>query len=140
MRDDDEIDIVSKRQDAKIGDMKGRTISAILGNIGDEELYFVMKEGDGYRMKHYQDCCESVVLEDIVGDLSWLINSPILLAEERSSSSKDEHGIPGKDNDCESYTWTFYEFVTMKGAVTLRWYGVSNGYYSEKVDFEWIQI
>lgn len=41
----------------------------------------------------------------------------------------------GQDKYSESYTWTFYRLQTTRGLVVMRWYGESNGYYSESVEF-----
>ena len=87
---------------------------------GDVKVY------TSYRMFHGQDCCESVSLNDVVGDLED-IHGVILSAEETTSEAE------GKQQ--ESATWTFYSLRTVKGAVTLRWFGESNGYYSEEVEF-----
>ena len=64
--------------------------------------------------------------------LDWTATrSPLLVAEEVSSD-----GAPPPDRQwgVDSYTWTFYRFQTIRGSVTVRWLGESNGYYSESVD------
>lgn len=77
---------------------------------------------------HNQDCCECVSIDDIVGDFSDLIGSPLLLSEE-STNSEDN-----PPEYADSFTWTFYKFATIKGYVDIKWLGESNGYYSESVD------
>lgn len=117
---------------AKFEDLLGKTIHRVKKECGDDtrddELYFFMSDGSYYRMYHERDCCEEVYIEDICGEIDWLIDYPILRAEERSNQEGDQSG--------GSCTWTFYELATLQGAVTIRWYGESNGYYSERVSFE----
>jgi hypothetical protein len=100
------------------------------------ELLFTTSAGQRYRMYHVQDCCENVYLYDVCGELDDLIGSPLLMAEEVSSAN--EPPIIREWGEPDSFTWTFYKFATIDGYVTLRWFGESNGYYSEEVTFELI--
>lgn len=117
---------------ARIEDLIGVTLKAIDNSTGDK-LIFVAEDGREWIMSHQQDCCESVSIDDVCGDLSDLIGSPIVMAEE-SASSENPDGIDIPEYQ-ESFTWTFYKLATHNGYVTIRWYGESNGYYSEGVDF-----
>lgn len=113
-------------------DLLGKTFVEVINNNNDE-LIFKVNDKEIYKLYHGQDCCENVRIEDICGDLNDLIGSPILQAEENSSSDETPEGIDYKGY--ESYTWTFYRIATIKGQVVIRWLGESNGYYSESVDF-----
>lgn len=119
-------------RDAAFSDLVGKTIKEIRGaEEGSDEVMFVLDDGTRYRMHHLQDCCECVYLADVIGDILDVVGSPIVSAEEVSTSDGDRIG----EYD-DSFTWTFYKLDTVKGGVTLRWYGSSNGYYSERVSFD----
>ena len=115
----------------EMADFLGKTFTEIKGGIGKDELIFICAEGV-FKMYHSQDCCERVNIEDITGDLEDLIGAPILIAEESTSDKNPDGAEVSKYQDC--FTWTFYKFATKKGYVDIRWYGESNGYYSESVD------
>lgn len=117
---------------AELKDLIGKTLTKV-EQVGEDVIVFITSEGKRYRLYHSQDCCESVTVEDIVGDLADLVGEPILVAEE-ATSDKNPDGVTKKYQD--SFTWTFYKFATRKGYVDIRWYGESNGYYSESVYFE----
>jgi len=110
-------------------ELVGRTLYKATAD--GEELTLYLSDTNYVRFYHRQDCCESVYIEDICGDLEDLVGSELVEAEEVSSYDAD----PLYEGE-ESYTWTFYKFRTRKGSVTVRWYGSSNGYYSESVDVE----
>lgn len=121
---------------AGIKDLVGKTLTEIRDN--GNELIFIVDDGTQYKMYHAQDCCESVTIEYIVGDLQDLVGSPILKAEEVSNykpTSEEDIQRTEQANSWGSCTWTFYKLATIKGYVDIRWFGESNGYYSESVDF-----
>lgn len=113
----------------KIEALIGQTCVVVEQSSGESSdvLRFVLQDGRYYDFyyEHYEpDCCADCHIEDVCGNLNDLVGSPIIEAEERIHSG---------ESGCESTTWTFYAFATAKGAVTVRWIGSSNGYYSESV-------
>ena len=108
--------------------MKGKTFVKVEGSVGSGEMLFVTAEGERFLFAHLQDCCETVDINDIVGDLQDLVGSPMLVAEEVKGATEPD------EEHYESYTYTFYKFATRKGYVDVRWLGESNGYYSERVE------
>lgn len=121
-----------------------------VNRFDDYEIEFKMENGDHWRMLHEQDCCESVSIEDVVGDLEDLVGHPLLQAEcvvggeELALPDDEKVWLVLSDKYERSYgddseTWTFYKFSTIKGGVNIRWYGSSNGYYSETVSLYKVQ-
>ena len=119
----------------KVEDLIGRVFTSVKNNDNFEIIF--ENDTEVFTFYHEQDCCEEVYVEDIVGDLSDLKGVPILKAEEVTNSG---FVIDVPDRGCyESYTWTFYKFATQKGYVDIRWFGGSNGYYSERVSLNYVK-
>lgn len=97
------------------------------GHDDNDAILFTTDTGKEYALGHQQDCCEHVYIEDVVGELQDLVGSPLLEASEDSSCGEGEGGYG------DSYTWTYYKLGTIKSHVNIRFYGSSNGYYSESV-------
>lgn len=114
-----------------IGVLKGKTLIEVKRGLynKNDALFFKTADGKFYIMTHDQECCESVWIDDVCGDFSDLLNEKILVAEELDN----DYPV---DNECieNTYTWTFYHLATFHGDVSLRWFGTSNGYYSESAD------
>ena len=96
-----------------------------------EEVRFFLPNRDHFKLFHWQECCERVEIVDLCGDLTDLAGAPLLVADESShfGEGPDGDGIRG---------WTYYKFATIKGCVTIRWEGESNGYYGIEVDLQYI--
>jgi len=131
----------------ELKELLGKTLTSVTKT--DDEILFITDNGDEYKLFHIQDCCEGVSIDDVCGDLQDLVGSPILLAEEVTNDDfvkefEDKYNVKSDygymydeegNSKPESFTWTFYKFATIKGYVDVRWYGESNGYYSESVYF-----
>lgn len=117
---------------AKVEDMVGLTMKEVTINRNTDEMLFVTTDGREFKLYHQSDCCESVTIDDVNGDPADLVGLPLSMSEQVSSENEPP---PQSDYAPESYTWTFYKFATPKGYVNVKWYGTSNGYYSEGVDF-----
>ena len=123
----------------KFEELKGKTLTKIEGmEVGNDVVRFYCTDGTIYEMYHSQNCCECVEIEDVCGDVEDLIGSEILVAEEIIHEGENPEGVKVPEYQ-DSFTWTFYKLATRKGFVDLRWYGESNGYYSESVDFRYIK-
>lgn len=120
--------------DTDFHELVGKTVTNIdVDSYYDNDaIVFTCSDGSKYLMTHDQDCCELVFIESVTGNFDNLLNTPIIMAEDVSNLMVHEPALDAHD---ESYTWTFYKLATINGYVTIRWYGTSNGYYSERVDF-----
>lgn len=113
----------------------GKTLTSVTND--NKEIVFCCSDGSEYKLFHNPGriCLEytlarfGATIDDIDGDFDDLVGSPIIMAEEVSNDTSDE-----RYRDEDRVRWTFYKFATVKGYVTVRWFGTSE-YYSSSVEF-----
>src|SRR3712207_7793103 len=88
-----------------ITELIGKVLIKIDINDDKDIIDFYCKSGEHYQMCHIQDCCESVTIEDIFGNIDDLIGSPIIVAEEATNDDTPRD----QWYESESFTWTFYK-------------------------------
>lgn len=104
----------------------GKTLKEVSGlESGSGEVRFECADGELFRMTHHQECCEEVYIESVVFSGGDDLTGAIVYEAEEI-----------KNWDSQDPVWTFYKLKTSVGYVDIRWYGESNGYYSEEVCFE----
>lgn len=115
-----------------------RNLEQMIGKVfvsvtyDDDEVRFTEADGSSFRLYHYQDCCESVEITGVSGNLDNLVGSPII-----SATCEDGVNPEAEDYEPESSTYEVWCFKTGKGTVKVATYGTSNGYYSETYSLEY---
>ena len=115
----------------------GETIKQVYYDKEGSYVIFEFESDTGILMEHTQSCCEYVALDDVVGGkLEDLVGQKILNFEEVINRDLDEKPLKINidDRDYDSTTWSFYKISTIKDDITLRWFGISNGCYSEQIE------
>lgn len=114
-------------------DINGKIIKSIDGlEKGSEVVSINFMDGSSLIQVHEQDCCESVEVEQVDGDASKHIGATVyeLIEKVVEQEDIDKEILPAW---VDSITATFYTLKTSKGYIDWRWFGESNGYYSEDV-------
>lgn len=120
-----------------IPELFGTTLTQI--QVTQDQITFTLSSGARLYMFHERDCCEAVWIEDINGDITDLLHTPILLAEERTERKVTSYTVGQEPYSYESpifQQWTFYTFRTIKGSVDIRWCGETEGPYSLAVEYK----
>ena len=121
-------------------DLVGNILTKVIVDKNDHEITFVCVDGKRYKQYHEQEGGETVIIQDINGDIEDLIGTSILMADEVDNENFEEvyekaYKKNRKLRDEPHWNWVFYKIATVKGYVDIRWCTESNGYYSERVDF-----
>lgn len=126
----------------------GQTIRAIECEFREYEAANGMKvpvhtiiivcDNCAFETSHSQDCCETVEVHDIIGDLNSLIGKKVINC--KTIESQEWPSDVEKGQYVDSFTWTTQIIQTKSTEIKIRWLGESNGWYSEGIYFRRIAV
>jgi hypothetical protein len=119
--------------DANFFELKGQIVKEIIGLEKNSPEVHIVTNQTTYKLYHEQDCCESVFVENVIGDEKDILNEEIIFAEE-DTGANDPDWYGDNYNDC--HTWTKYVLKTKNASLEFWFLGESNGYYNENVSIE----
>lgn len=98
--------------------------------VHNDVLYLCTRQAI-FAIRHEQDCCEDVWFVDGEEDISDMVGDYLVkIRIDVSPQDRDSNRI----DECS--TWTFVTIQTLRNSYSFRWYGESNGYYSETVQLD----
>jgi hypothetical protein len=111
-----------------INDLVGQTIVSIDNLEYNSSCVYFNTEKYIFTMFHEPQCCESIYIDDICGDISDILNTPIIAAYE---SFKEKNFFSSKIGELSPHdNWTFYNIATVKGDLSIIWRGEQSNYSS----------
>jgi hypothetical protein len=113
-------------------ELKGQIVKEITGLEKDSCEVFIRTNNGTYRLCHEQDCCEHVVIDKVIGNVSDLVGEVIFAEEDAGANEPDWY----KESYYDSHTWTKYVLKTASASLEFWFLGESNGYYSEDITIE----
>lgn len=117
-----------ERKINSLNDLFGRKIESVEGCYKGSN-FMKIKFTDGISVVFQpSNLCANVEIDDVNGDPQGMVGHLIKKVEVVSNKQ-----FSAKDEYTKNYLWTFYKFATLDGYIDIRWYGTSNGWYSEEV-------
>lgn len=117
--------IIEKKQEelCEISDLENKYFESV---CVEEDRVIFSNSIYKYELYHERQCCETVYIESINGDLADIEGAVIRRA--------DHYSGPWTSEDDDDGSYNFYTIRTHKGFVDIRYNGSSNGYYSVDAD------
>ncbi len=118
----------------ELKELLGKTLVKLIGaKQGSMEVTLTCSDGTSYIMYNNDEYDDEAEVTKILGDVTNLLHSPIILAEcfEIRSHVGSMQAMPP-----EADVITYFNLATIKGEVRIEWFYNSDGYSEELVLFQ----